>query len=101
MGADIEFYKPEIDNPETVYNFNIGDDNNKNIHAIRIFGPTKLHDAALTIADLRAGASLVLAALAAEGESVLFDIEHLDRGYEQFEQRLSNLGADIKRVVEQ
>jgi len=100
MGANIEFYKPEVDNPETVYNFNIKDDNNKNVHAIKIFGPTKLHDAALTIADLRAGASLVLAALAAEGESVLFDAEHLDRGYEQFEQRLSNLGANIKRVAE-
>jgi UDP-N-acetylglucosamine 1-carboxyvinyltransferase len=59
-----------------------------------------LHNAALTVADLRAGASLVLAALAARGQSVLFDIEHLDRGYEQFEQRLSSLGASIKRLEE-
>jgi UDP-N-acetylglucosamine 1-carboxyvinyltransferase len=100
MGANIEFYKPEIVNPEDVYNFNIKDDKNKNIHAVKIFGPATLHNAALTIADLRAGASLVLAALAAKGESILFDIEHLDRGYEQFEQRLSALGASIKRVVE-
>ncbi|HUD09973.1 MAG TPA: UDP-N-acetylglucosamine 1-carboxyvinyltransferase [Patescibacteria group bacterium] len=101
MGANIEFYKPEVKNPEEVYNFNIKDDNGKNFHAIRIFGPTTLHNAALTISDLRAGASLVLAALAAKGESVLFDIEHLDRGYEQFEQRLSNLGANIKRINEE
>jgi UDP-N-acetylglucosamine 1-carboxyvinyltransferase len=100
MGANIEFYKPEIKNPEAVYNFNIKDDNNKNLHAVRVFGPTALHNAALTISDLRAGASLVLAALAAKGESILFDIEHLDRGYEQFEQRLSSLGADIARVAD-
>jgi UDP-N-acetylglucosamine 1-carboxyvinyltransferase len=99
MGANIEFYKPEVASPETVYNFNIKDDNNRSPHAIRIFGPNVLHNAALTITDLRAGASLVLAALAAKGESVLFDIEHLDRGYEQFEQRLTNLGASIVRVA--
>ncbi len=100
MGANIEFYKPEVKNPETLYNFNIKDDNYKSFHAIRIFGPTPLHNAILTITDLRAGASLVLAALAASGKSVLFDVEHLDRGYEQFEQRLNSLGADIKREVE-
>jgi UDP-N-acetylglucosamine 1-carboxyvinyltransferase len=100
MGANIEFYKQEVESPETVYNFNIKDDNNKNFHAVKIFGPTVLHNAALTIADLRAGATLVLAALAAKGESVLFYIEHLDRGYEQFEQRLTNLGASIVRVAD-
>jgi UDP-N-acetylglucosamine 1-carboxyvinyltransferase len=100
MGANIEFYKPEIKNPEDVYNFNIKDDNNKNPHAIKVFGPTVLHNAVLTILDLRAGASLVLAALAAKGESVLLDVEHLDRGYEQFEQRLNNLGASIVRAVD-
>ncbi|MGA2911324.1 MAG: UDP-N-acetylglucosamine 1-carboxyvinyltransferase [Candidatus Levyibacteriota bacterium] len=100
MGANIKFYKPEVKSPEDVYNFNIKDDNNKNLHAIKIFGPTVLHDAVLTISDLRAGASLVLAALAARGESVLLDVEHLDRGYEQFEQRLNNLGANIVRAVD-
>jgi UDP-N-acetylglucosamine 1-carboxyvinyltransferase len=100
MGANIEFYKPEIKNPEDIYNFNIKDDNNKNPHAIKVFGPTVLHNAVLTISDLRAGASLVLAALAAKGESVLLDVEHLDRGYEQFEQRLTNLGASIVRAVD-
>ena len=100
MGANIEFYKPEVKNPETVYNFNIKDDANKTPHAVKVFGPTILHNAALTITDLRAGASLVLAALAAKGESVLFDVEHLDRGYEQFEQRLRSLGASVKREEE-
>ena len=97
MGADIEFYKPEVINPELAYNFNIKDDTNQDRHAVKVFGPTALHNAVLTVTDLRAGASLVLAALAAKGKSVLLDIEHLDRGYEQFEQRLRNLGADIER----
>jgi UDP-N-acetylglucosamine 1-carboxyvinyltransferase len=101
MGANIEFYKPEIKNPEEVYNFNIKDDNSNAFHAVRIFGPTALHNAVLTVTDLRAGASLVLAALAATGRSVLLDIEHLDRGYEQFEQRLRSLGADIERKEEE
>jgi UDP-N-acetylglucosamine 1-carboxyvinyltransferase len=53
------------------------------------------------ISDLRAGATLVLAALAAKGESVLFGIEHLDRGYERLDKRLKSIGANIKRVSEE
>lgn len=101
MGANIKFYKPEVENPEKVYNFNIKDDANENSHAIKIFGPTNLHNAVLQITDLRAGASLVLAALAAKGKSVLLDIEHLERGYENFDQRLNNLGADVTRIKEE
>ena len=48
--------------------------------------------------DLRAGASLILAALKAEGESIVNRIYHVDRGYERIEEKLSLLGADIKRV---
>lgn len=100
MGAHIELYNPEIKNPENIYNFNTKDDNKDNFHAAKIFGPTKLHNGIVTITDLRAGATLVLSALAASGESVLFDVEHLDRGYEHFDQRLKLLGADIKRINE-
>lgn len=50
--------------------------------------------------DLRASAALVLTALAAQGESVVRRIYHLDRGYERFEERLRALGADIERVVD-
>ena len=53
------------------------------------------------IKDLRAGATLVLAALVAQGESVLLDVEHLDRGYEKFDKRLKKLGANIKRAREE
>lgn len=101
MGAHIELYNPKIKNPGKIYNFNIGDDNGKYFHAAKISGPTDLHNGILFISDLRAGATLVLAALAAKGESVLFGVEHLDRGYEQFEKRLKKLGADIKREKEE
>ena len=63
-----------------------------------INGVEKLSGACVMASDLRASAALVLAALAAEGESVVRRIYHLDRGYQQFEQRLNALGADIRRV---
>ena len=64
----------------------------------RITGPTPLHGAEVGIADLRAGATLVLAALAATGTSVISGIEHVDRGYEQIEAKLVALGAQINRI---
>ena len=48
--------------------------------------------------DLRASASLVLAALAAKGQSIISRIYHIDRGYVSMEQKLSDLGARIKRI---
>lgn len=98
MGAEISLYNPVLKNPAEVYNFNITDDNNY-FHAAKIKGPIKLHNAVVNITDLRAGATLVIAALAANGETIIFGIEHLDRGYENFEKRLLSLGADIKRVT--
>jgi UDP-N-acetylglucosamine 1-carboxyvinyltransferase len=48
--------------------------------------------------DLRASASLVVAALCAEGETVIHRIYHLDRGYEKMDEKLRQVGADIERV---
>lgn len=101
LGAHIVLFNPSVKNPAKFYNFNIKDDNGKNFHAAKITGPTVLHNGIVNITDLRAGATLVLAALAAKGESVLIDVEHLDRGYEQFDKRLRGLGASIKRVKEE
>ncbi|HYI67031.1 MAG TPA: UDP-N-acetylglucosamine 1-carboxyvinyltransferase [Candidatus Limnocylindrales bacterium] len=64
----------------------------------RITGPTQLHGAEVGIADLRAGATLILAALAATGTSVISGIQHVDRGYEQIEAKLVALGARINRI---
>jgi UDP-N-acetylglucosamine 1-carboxyvinyltransferase len=61
-------------------------------------GVAKLSAAPVMATDLRASASLILAGLAAEGQTVISRIYHLDRGYEDIEQKLSALGADIKRV---
>jgi UDP-N-acetylglucosamine 1-carboxyvinyltransferase len=61
-------------------------------------GIPKLSAAPVMATDLRASASLILAGLAAEGQTVVSRIYHLDRGYEHIEQKLSALGANIKRV---
>jgi len=61
-------------------------------------GVSKLSAAPVMATDLRASASLILAGLAAEGQTVISRIYHLDRGYENIEQKLSALGADIKRI---
>jgi UDP-N-acetylglucosamine 1-carboxyvinyltransferase len=61
-------------------------------------GVAKLSAAPVMATDLRASASLILAGLAAEGRTVVSRIYHLDRGYEDIEQKLSALGADIRRV---
>ncbi|MFQ3207063.1 MAG: UDP-N-acetylglucosamine 1-carboxyvinyltransferase [Glaciecola sp.] len=64
-------------------------------------GSSKLRGAQVMATDLRASASLVIAGLVAEGETIVNRIYHLDRGYEAIEHKLSGLGANIKRVKEQ
>jgi UDP-N-acetylglucosamine 1-carboxyvinyltransferase len=63
-------------------------------------GIEKLTGAPVMATDLRASASLIVAALSAKGESAIQRIYHLDRGYERIDQKLIKLGADIKRVIE-
>ena len=62
-----------------------------------IEGPSELTGAQVTATDLRAGASLVIAALAAEGETVIDNVKYIDRGYENIVSKLQGLGADISR----
>ena len=61
-------------------------------------GPTPLSGANVIASDLRASASLVLAGLVADGETVIDRVYHLDRGYERLEERLSAVGASIERL---
>ena len=64
-----------------------------------INGVSELHATELIATDLRAGAAMVLVGLrATDGETVIHDIKYIDRGYEAIEEKLSNLGADIRRV---
>lgn len=60
-----------------------------------IWGVDCLHGTALNATDLRGGAAMIVAGLAAEGETVIFDDGHITRGYERFDVRLRSLGADI------
>ena len=62
-----------------------------------VLGTERLHGAAVRCTDLRGGAALCVAALAAEGETVISDIGHIDRGYASIEGDLRALGADIRR----
>lgn len=66
-------------------------------HAI-VRGVQRLSGAPVSATDLRAGAGLVLAGLVAEGTTEVLNIEHIDRGYEKFEEKLVALGADIHRA---
>jgi UDP-N-acetylglucosamine 1-carboxyvinyltransferase len=79
MGADVEIVDPH--------------------HAV-ITGRTPLHGADVEIGDLRAGASLILAALAAEGPTVIRGAHHVHRGYENIEGKFLELGARIERLAE-
>ena len=59
---------------------------------------TSLKGITMTSPDIRAGVSLLIAALSAKGKSTVLNIEQIDRGYENIEDRLKSLGADIKRI---
>jgi len=63
-----------------------------------IEGSARLTGAEVTATDLRAGACLVVAALAAEGCTVISNVNYIDRGYEKLEEKLTNLGASIRRI---
>ncbi len=64
-------------------------------HHASIQGPTRLHGAEVSISDLRAGASLILAALAADGPSLIHGAHHVRRGYENIDRKFQQLGASI------
>lgn len=69
-----------------------------NPHQALISGPVQLKGNSIKSFDLRAGASLIIAALTAKGTTTIDEIYQVDRGYERIEERLQKLGADIKRV---
>jgi UDP-N-acetylglucosamine 1-carboxyvinyltransferase len=67
-------------------------------HRVLVNGPCKLTGSHQTSPDIRAGMALILAALSAEGESVIENAQMIDRGYQQMDLRLRELGADIERA---
>ena len=64
-----------------------------------ISGPTPLHGASVTATDLRCGAALVIAGLMADGVTEIHEIKHIDRGYDKLVEKLTALGARIRREV--
>lgn len=71
------------------------------IHSCVVGGPTPLHGTRLSIPDIRAGCSYVLAALCAHGVSEVYGIVHIERGYEKLDGKLRTLGAKIERVEQE
>jgi UDP-N-acetylglucosamine 1-carboxyvinyltransferase len=98
MGANIELFNPPVENPDELYNFNWEDDSPENLHAASIGGPTPLIGIDAAVTDVRAGATLVQAALTAQGRTILSGVEHIERGYDDLDERLRKLGANIKPV---
>jgi len=98
MGAKITFFNPEVADPENFYEFNKETDNPEYFHGIKIYGPSKLKPASFVVNDLRSGASITLAALTANGESIIDGVEFIERGYEKLAERLCSLGANIEYI---
>ena len=67
-------------------------------HIIQIYGPTKLKANHISSRDIRGGAALVIAAMLAEGDTIISDIEYIDRGYEKMDEKLRNAGVKIERI---
>jgi UDP-N-acetylglucosamine 1-carboxyvinyltransferase len=92
MGADIGLYSKCLG--EIACRFR----EKEYAHSCIVRGPTPLSGTALTIPDIRAGCSYILAALCAQGTSTLTGIEHIERGYERLPEKLRTLGAKIEKV---
>ena len=97
LGAKIEFIDFKVDNPTDFYFFNY-DIKSSYQQAIIVDGPVKLHNGVVNITDLRAGASLAVAALLASGESIVNGASILKRGYEKFVEKIKSLGGEIREV---
>ncbi len=95
MGAKIDLFNPKIDDKDKFYNFNLETDLPEFFHGAKIMGITPLFPTTTEVTDIRNGATLVLASLIAKGKSVLENVEMVDRGYENLDDRLRKLGADI------
>jgi len=67
-------------------------------HRAVVIGPSPLYGQAMVSPDIRAGMALLIAALCADGESVIDNVHQIDRGYERIEERLLALGADVRRA---
>jgi len=98
MGVKFNLFNPNITDPENYYQFNPESDRPEYFHGVKIYGPAKLKPADFIINDLRAGASITIAALTADGKSTINGVEYIERGYEKLAERLWSLGANIEYI---
>jgi UDP-N-acetylglucosamine 1-carboxyvinyltransferase len=89
MGAKIQLYQDCLGGTHCRF------ENNNHMHSAIISGPTRLHSAEITVPDLRAGFSYIVAALVAMGETKIHGMSTVERGYEKFEQKLKAIGTEI------
>lgn len=94
-GAKITFADIPVDDPQRTYQFNVQPGVTPRNQAILITGPTALHNGVTHMADLRAGACLVIAALISPGRTVIDGAEQVERGYEAIVEKLKEIGANI------
>jgi len=92
MGAEIELYDTCLGGLECRFA------NTHYFHSAVVKGPTQLHSAEINVPDLRAGFSYLVAGVIAKGESLVNGAIYIDRGYEDIDEKLRNLGADITRI---
>ncbi|PIY71786.1 hypothetical protein COY87_04350 [Candidatus Roizmanbacteria bacterium CG_4_10_14_0_8_um_filter_33_9] len=97
VGAKIDFFQPKVKTPSSYYHFTY-DKTKTYKQAIKIYGPQTLHNGVLTIADLRAGATLALTGLITSGETIINNVSILERGYENFVSKIVSLGGNIKKI---
>ncbi len=98
MGTKATLFNPVVENPQDYYEFNPNTDKPEYFHGVKIYGPTKLKPSTFEINDLRSGALTTIAALMAEGESIINGVEYIERGYEKLADRLKSLGANIQYI---
>lgn len=92
MGAEIELYDTCLGGSACRFA------NTHYFHSAVIKGPTPFHSAEINVPDLRAGFSYLIAGVIAKGESMVNGAIYIDRGYENIDEKLRGLGADIKRI---
>lgn len=97
LGAKIIYKNVNVNNPKEYYFFNY-DISKKYNQSILITGPQKLHAGVLNVSDLRAGATIAIAALMANGISYISGVHHIERGYENFVEKIRALGGNIKKI---
>ncbi|PIZ65923.1 hypothetical protein CO051_03225 [Candidatus Roizmanbacteria bacterium CG_4_9_14_0_2_um_filter_39_13] len=97
LGATIRYVEKNILDPSEHYHFTY-DPVKVYAQTIEVSGHQDLHGGVLTVSDLRAGATLAIAALIADNTSYIKGVSHIDRGYENFVEKVRMLGGDIREI---